>query len=164
MNYVNQEKKKIVEGELRCLELADYLKKLKAPKQVWLSEDGSGINAKVSFDPSTNQLVGLVLPTNHNGMPVSFSFTPQSFNDIEQQMKLNQMSTLVYLVMAQPILDNSPPFILQIYGTDNRFQTEDVMLRWKHTIDQLAMYVYFHMNININIEIILHSAQFYFQA
>lgn len=146
MNYVSQEKKKIIEGELRCIELANYLNKLKAPKQVWLSEDASGINAKVSFDPSTNQLVGLVLPTNHNGMPVSFSFTPQSLNDIEQQMKLNQMSTLVYIVMAQPILDNVPPFLLQIYGTDNRFQTEDVMLRWKHTVNQLAMYVHYTNN------------------
>lgn len=142
MNYVSQAKNKIVEGELRCRELGEYLRKLKAPKQVWICEDASGIVAKVSFDPSTNQLVGLVLPLNHTGMPVPFSFTPQSLNDIEQQMKQNQWSTLVYLVLAIPIMDNVPPFILQVFGTDNRFKTEDVLLRWKHTKDQLAMYVY----------------------
>lgn len=55
-------------------------------------------------------------------------------------MKSNQMSMLVYMVMGTAILDKAPPFILQIYGTNNRFVSEDVMLRWKHTINQLAMH------------------------
>lgn len=142
MNYINQKDDKIREGELRCAQLATYLDKINAPKQIWLSEDGSGIVSKVSYDSSTNQLVGLVLPTcRRTGMPMSFTFTPQSINDIDEQIKHNRKSTHLYIVLAQPINDNVPPFILQAFGTDNTFKSCDVFLRWKHTRDQLARYV-----------------------
>lgn len=141
MNYIHKRKEKVIEGELRCEELAKYLEKLKAPKTIWLSEDASGVVARVTHDPTTNQLVGLVLPTeSKTGIPMMFSFTPQSIEDIEKQMRDNSKSTLVYLVLAQPIMRKVPPFILQVFGTDNRFKTQDVMLRWQHTRDQLARY------------------------
>lgn len=136
---IHEGKSKIIEGELRCKELSEYLDKHNAPREVWISEDASGIVAKVMYDSTTNQIVGLVLPTNKNtGMPETFSFTPQSAIDIDQQIKENPQSTLVYLVMAQPLMDNVPPFILQIFGSDNRFTSKNVLLRWKHTKDQLS--------------------------
>lgn len=56
-------------------------------------------------------------------------------------MRENSMSTLVYLVLAQPIMNKKvPPFILQVFGTDNIFQTQDVIFRWQHTRDELARY------------------------
>lgn len=139
MGYIHKRKERVIEGELRCEELLNYLEKLNAPKTIWLSEDASGVFAKVTHDPNTNQLVGLVLPTeSKTGSPMLFSFTPHSIEYIEKQMKENSMSTLVFLVLAQPIMNKSPPFILQVFGTDNKFKTQDVMLRWQHTRDQLA--------------------------
>lgn len=141
MNYISQKKQKIIEGELRCKELADYLEKLNAPKQIWLCEDGTGIVAKVSYDSTTNQLIGIVLPTcQKTGIPASFTFTPQSMDDIKKQIEKNPKSTHLYMVLAQPIKDNVPPFILQVFGTDNTFKTSDVLKRWQHTKDQLARY------------------------
>lgn len=123
--------------------MADYLNKLNAPKQVWLSEDASGVVAKVQYDPTTNQLVGLVLPMDDNkGMPISFSFTPQSMSDIEKLIQENSKSTHVYIVLAQPIMDNVPPFILQVFGTDNTFKSIHLLLRWQHMKDELAKYVF----------------------
>lgn len=139
MKYIQQEKNRVIEGELRAEQLAKYLKKLGAPHEVWISEDASGIVNRVSYDSVTNQLVGLVLPTSKTtGMPISFSFTPNSVDDMEQQIKLNPKTTLVYLVLAQPIMDNVPPFILQVFGTDNRFTSDNVLMRWKHMNDQLT--------------------------
>lgn len=141
MKYIHEKKQKIVEGELRCKELAEYLQKLNAPKEVHLEEDGSGIVVKCSYDSPTNQLVGLVLPMDpRNGMPIPYSFTPQSVEDIENHIKKNAKSTIVYLILAQPVLVNVPPFILQVYGTDNKFKSGSVVQRWKHTKDQLARY------------------------
>lgn len=143
MDCINKKKEKIIEGELRCQPLAQYLDKLDAPKVVWLVEDGSGIVPKVCFDSTTNQLVGLVLPIDKNtGMPVTFSFTPQTANEIEDQINQNPKSTTVYLVLAQPLLDNAPPFILQVFGSDNRFTSKNVINRWQHTQDQLARYFF----------------------
>lgn len=138
MSYVQKRKQKIIEGNLRCKELSDYLEEIKAPRKVWINEDASGIVSQVTYDPSTNQLVGLVLPLDKNGMPIPFSFTPNSVDEIKNQMKDNSRSTLVYLILAQPLKDNSAPFILAIYGTDNKFKSNDVLQRWHHIKDQLA--------------------------
>lgn len=138
VNYISSSKKDVVEGRLRCKELSEYLEKVHAPKVVWLSEDGSGIVSKVCYDSTTNQMVGLVLPTDQKtGMPIPFSFMPKSVTEIEQQLQ-QPKSTLVYVVMAQPIKENIPPFVLQIYGVNNTFTAETVMKRWEFTQKELA--------------------------
>lgn len=127
----------MIEGELRSKDLSDYLDKLRAPRTVWISEDGSGIIAKASYDSTTNQIVGLVLPKHQEtGIPISFSFTPNSLKEIEECMTL-PMSTHVYLVLAQPLKENTPPFVLQIYGTNNKFHSDDVLQRWEYTKKEL---------------------------
>lgn len=96
---------------------------------VFFSEDGSGIVKRVTYDPKTNQLVGLVLPLKENGMPKTMSFLPHSARDIEDFMKLEQ-STLVYIMVAQPLMPNIPPFIFHIFGTNNKFNKLNVLGRW----------------------------------
>lgn len=137
MGYISEYKTKIVEGELRCKELLNYLSTLNAKKYVWLSEDASGVVTKVEFDSKTNQMVGLVLPFNSStGMPIPFSFLARSTDEMQANMKKNK-SSLVYIVMAQPLMKNTPPFILQLFGTNNRFNSHDVLKRWKHTVQEL---------------------------
>lgn len=151
MSYIQQRKQQINEGELRCSQLAEYLNQINAPKKVWLSEDASGIIAQVT--PSKNQLIGLVLPNDKNGMPVQFNFTPNTISEINDQMKQNNRSTLVYLILAQPMKENTSPFILQIFGTDNKFKSMDVIKRWQHTCDQLARQIYdYYIHIQIFIK------------
>jgi hypothetical protein len=60
---------KIVEGQLRMSELKDFLVSNNLHLKVWISEDGTRILEKVEYDPQTNQLVGLVLPLEKDGMP-----------------------------------------------------------------------------------------------
>lgn len=138
MSYISKRKQRIIEGELRCQELAVYLDKIGALKIVWMSEDGSGVITKICYDSTTNQMVGLVLPVNsETGMPIPFSYTPKSLKDIEAYSKLEK-STLVYIVMAQPLKIDAPPFILQIFGVNNKFTTHNVKCRWEYTKNELA--------------------------
>lgn len=133
MRYISEYKSIIIEGELRCKELKCYLETLKLPMRVWLSEDASAIVSKIEFDHRTNQMVGIVLPIDRNsGMPISFTFMARNSEEIQLNMK-QKKSSLVYLVMAQPLAKNTPPFILQCFGTDNKFKTKNVLLRWEHT-------------------------------
>lgn len=133
VSIISNNKQNVIEGQLRCKQLAEYLDKLNVPKNVWLSEDGSGIISRTCYDSSTNQIVGLVLPINEkNGMPIPFTFTPNSVEDIENYLK-KPKATLVYVIMAQPTRENVPPFVLQVFGTDNTFTTEEVAKRWEHT-------------------------------
>lgn len=137
VNHIHKDKQRVIEGKLRCSELVDHLERTDSPKSVFLSEDGSGVVKKVVYDVHSNQLIGLVLPFNNlNGMPKIFSFEPQSAEDIEKFIQLPQ-STLVYIIVAQSLKVGVPPFILHIYGTDNTFETVDVLRRWTFTISEL---------------------------
>lgn len=79
MNLVSQSKPTFIEGEIRCKALLDYLEEHQLEKCVWLCEDATGINAKVEYHPSTNQLVGLALPLDpKTGMPVPFTYLANS--------------------------------------------------------------------------------------
>lgn len=140
MNYINESKSPITEGQLRIKELSHYLDSLNLEKNVWLSEDATGIVTKVEFDAKSNQMIGLVLPVNATtGMPIPFAYMASNEKEIRKNMQKYNQSTHVYVVMAQP-LKNVPPFMLQLFGTDNKFQTQDVLLRWKHTRSELERY------------------------
>lgn len=74
-------------------------------------------------------------------MPFPHSYAARDAKDIETALYNNQKSTLVYLIMAQPIKENVPPFVLSIFGTDNRFCTYDVVKRWEYMAKELDRYV-----------------------
>lgn len=135
--YIHEYKPKIIEGQLRCKELKSYLDSLQLTNHVWLSEDASGIVAKIEFDPKTNQMIGIVLPTDPiTGMPVAYTHLARNATEIQKNMQ-KKSSSSVYLLLAQPLKKGIPPFILQVYGTDNKFTTQSVLLRWKHTLHEL---------------------------
>lgn len=133
-----------------------YLKSLNAEKVVWLSEDATGIVAKIEFDPQSNQMIGLVLPINSTtGLPMPFSFLARSANEIKYNIDKKAKSSLVYIVMAQPLIPKAPPFLLQMFGTDNKFKTQDVLFRWRHTVQELERYLKLnHEQNNWNIPMI----------
>lgn len=127
----------MIEGQLRCQELSEHLKKIGAPNSVFLSEDGSGIVKKIVYDVKSNQLVGIVPPLDPiNGSPKIFSYMANSEEEIRKFFELPQ-SSLVYIIVAQPLLRHAPPFILQIFGTDNKFKATDVQARWRNIRNEL---------------------------
>lgn len=131
--YIKDNKKRFFEGEIRAKDLSDYLDNLKLPKKVWIAEDATGIIQKIEYDPTTNQLIGLVLPLHkESGIPIPFTFMASSEDAIKQNIE-SPLSTLVYVILAQPIKENTPPFLLQMYGTDNKFTAESVVRRWRQT-------------------------------
>lgn len=126
MKHIHAEKSRIIEGELRCEELAKHLELTKSPKAIFLSEDGSEVVQKVAYDSHTNQMIGLVLPFDDtSGMPRKFSFEAKSEEVMRNYMELPQ-SNLVYIIVAQSLQKNSPPFILQMFETNNKFETREV--------------------------------------
>lgn len=122
------------------MDLVKHLEMTESPMDIFLSEDASGVIRKVAYDSHTNQMIGLVLPFNDaTGMPQLFSFQANSADEIKRYMELPQ-STLVYIVVAQPLKKYSPPFILQIFGSINKFEAKDVIKRWEYTLKELKKY------------------------
>lgn len=82
-------------------------------------------------------MIGLALPLNeNNGMPLVKTFMGESAEIIKENLK-KPLSTLVYIVAAQPLTEKAAPFILQIFGTNNKFDKSNVLKRWKYTINEL---------------------------
>lgn len=137
MRCINDTKGRTLEGDLRCAALQSFLTMRNAGNDIWLCEDASGIVSKIQYDPTLDQLVGIVLPLDeNNGCPRRYEFTARDEEEITNFMK-HSKSTLVYVVMAIPLKQGIAPFILQIYGTDNKFKSIDVIRRWKHTLAEL---------------------------
>lgn len=96
-----------------------------------------GQNISCVYDSQTDQMIGLVLPINKtNGMPQVMTFKAESAEKIKEYLE-RPSSTLVYIVVAQILKENASPFILQIFGTDNKFNKHDVSNRWAYTINEL---------------------------
>lgn len=69
-------------------------------------------------------------------MPQIMSFKAESADKMKEYLG-RPLSNLVYIVVAQPLKEKTPPYILQIFGTDNKFKNTDVSKRWEHTISEL---------------------------
>lgn len=133
MRCINENKDRIVEGRLRSKELNDYLENLKTVKRIWVAEDATAIIRKVCYDPITNQLIGIVLPIDEkNGCPLTLQFSATDENTIKQHMK-KSTSKFVYLVLAQPLDEKIPPFVLQMFGSNSEFKSIAVIKRWEFT-------------------------------
>lgn len=137
---IDDRRSRVIEGKLRCKELSDYLTKLRAIKRVWISEDATVITTKVSYDPFTNQLIGLTLPIDkENGSPVIMSYEAKDEKHIREHLKHRQ-SKFVYLVMAQSLNAEIPPFTIQLFGTNSEFKSIDVIKRWGFMKMELEKY------------------------
>lgn len=107
---------------------------------MWLAEDATALVPRVNYDAATDQIIGLILPVDDkSGCPITLSYKATSVDEIINHTK-KEKSKMVYLVMAQPLDEKLPPFILQLYGLNMKFTAKTVINRWKHTISELEKY------------------------
>lgn len=144
--FIQHKKNKVIEGMLRVEELKTYLVQHNCPLAVVISEDATRNVGRVCYNPSTNQLVGFVLPLSSNGMPVPHSFPARSAKEIEDHFKNenNVVSTMSVSIMAQPLDETVAPFFLTIFSTDNKFTADHITNRWRHIKEKLQEH-----NINV---------------
>lgn len=136
--FIHRSDHAIVEGVLRCEELLIYLRERNQPMWVSLSEDATRIENRIKYDVHTNQILGFVLPTDLiTGMPIPFIYRARSAKEIlDHFMNDPPMAKFVNTIMAQP-LGNAAPFCLLIFGSDNKYTSEDVSRRWCFISKQL---------------------------
>lgn len=136
--FIHRSDHSVIEGELRCEELAAYLRERNLKSIVCTSIDATRIQNRIQYSSHTNELVGFVLPINEsNGMPVPHVYKARTADEIIHHFSHEYaIANYVNTVMAQP-LGNAAPFCLCVYGTDNRYTAEDVSKLWKHISQKL---------------------------
>ncbi|KAK4887372.1 hypothetical protein RN001_003643 [Aquatica leii] len=121
-----------VEGELQFVKLKECLNRRNYPLRVFVSEDQTAIVKRPRYDPKSNQLVGFLNETSTvTGFPLRNMNKINSLIDINNIVKNGILSHNAYVFMVQPLVDGSPAFCLSIFGSDNRFSSDDVLRRWR---------------------------------
>ncbi|VEN57573.1 unnamed protein product [Callosobruchus maculatus] len=111
--------------------LEKYCDQRNIPKVVWICEDGTRITGKREYDKRTNCVVGFVLPLK-NGVPQANKYFADSEENIVSYFENSTpKATIAYLIIAQPLSANVPPYVLCAFGTDNKFNHNDVLQRWE---------------------------------
>lgn len=130
--FIAEKGQRITEGLLRSKEVAQHLRLNGLPLLVCVSEDGTRMVGKICYDPHDNKLIGFSLPLNDDGMPITDLFMARNAAEIEGHFlnKDNSVSTIAYTIMVQPLSETAIPYILTLFGTDNKFNAMDVMQRW----------------------------------
>lgn len=119
-------------GLIKIRRIITLLNSRNLPLAVALSEDSTRIVGRIQYDSVTNQLIGFVPPINVEGMPIPLSFPATNAETILCHFTSgNEVSNFLNVVMAQPLNQNAAPFCLLVYGTDNKYTTNDVIKRWK---------------------------------
>lgn len=127
----------VQEGALNIDGLIEYFDQKKYPKIGWYSEDQTKTVERIRYNPKYNTLEGLASPLNENGVPILRFNIAETAADIQNLLSSYPVSTLMNLVLVQPLVENSSAFCLLAYGTDNRFTAGDCLRRWNYIRDTL---------------------------
>ena len=91
------------EGVFRFDKLSVHLDAYQAPRVISISEDATRIISRIEYEPTTDKLVGFVLPVDENFLPLTESFIATSFEQIEAMFHNEPRSTYTYVYVAQPM-------------------------------------------------------------
>lgn len=134
--FISSKKENVIEGEYRFKQLKEFLLERDLPLCVWISEDATRLVGKIEYDQISNKIIGFVLPF-ENGLANINAYLATSANAIGQYFLKNEKANYAYVIMAKPLHDNAPSFCLCIFGTNNKFNYEDVIKRW-NVMEKLA--------------------------
>ncbi|CAF4166344.1 unnamed protein product, partial [Adineta steineri] len=114
------------------------------------SEDVTGVVCSVSYDTSNDCFIGFIPPSS-NGIPNVNHFKINSYNELERWFEDINKSTLVNVHLIEPLLTDltssihSRPYILSVYGIDNKHSAYDTILL-KGTLLSYALNCYLFSN------------------
>lgn len=99
---------------------------------IWLAEDATAIVSRIEYKPDNNQIIGYVPPLIEGiGLPKVNAFPATTISVVKGYVdsNINNKSKSVYAIVAIPLSDNGSPYVLCIYGTNNKFSYMTVLER-----------------------------------
>ena len=130
---VHSEYKTIDEGDFRFDDLLKHIEKHNAPYYISIGEDATRLISRIDYDAETDRCVGFVLPNDSKtGLPIVDAYKAVSFEAMQSMFTNATKAKYAYVYMAQPMCLRTPPFVLACVGTDNKFDGNQILLRWKY--------------------------------
>lgn len=117
-----------------------YLSSRSLPLIISLSEDATRIVDRIQYDSRTNQIIRFVPPINAiNGLPVPYTYRARNTAEIAEHFVDDcAVASFLNVIMAQPVTSRAvPPFCLLLFGSDNKYSSDDVSHRWRFITNEL---------------------------
>ncbi|CAF1390611.1 unnamed protein product, partial [Rotaria sordida] len=106
------------------------------------AEDCTAIIPKITYDTKSNTFVGFSLPLDNNGIPITNSYSTDSFTDLEQWCSDLPQAKSINACLIQPLslsINHISPYLLAAFGTDNKFKSSNIILRWHHIYEECKL-------------------------
>lgn len=98
---------------------------------VHCAEDDTKITERLRYDRRNNQVLGLQLPLDEDGKPITGSFKFVSLNAVQASVAENPMTSYAKVMTVRSLTLNSAVHVLVIYGTRGSDKAPDVHARWR---------------------------------
>ncbi|CAM4847817.1 unnamed protein product [Rotaria magnacalcarata] len=128
----------LTEGHFDFNRVGDYFNSKKTTL-AFCAEDCTSTVSKIVYDTQTDTLIGFSLPLDQNGLPIAKSYSTNSFTCLENWYLNDPIAKSLGAHLIQPLsssLENISPYLLAVYGTNNKFKSPDVIARWGYIYRQ----------------------------
>lgn len=126
-----------IEGEFQYERFKDFISSGNC-NYAFCGEDSTSVVPRVSYDTRSNCFVGFTLPLK-DGFPCSRYFSANSLSELETWHDQVEKSSLINVHVIQAISPvnqiSPPPFLLAAYGTNSKYNAQDILNRWAKIFD-----------------------------
>ena len=122
----------LTEGNFRY-ELAAQHLATKQSKYAFCAKDCTTVIPKIVYYSRSNNFIGFPLPL-CNGFPQVEYYSTDDFQQLEHWFLTITQATLLNTHVIQPLPSQAlhlSPYMLSAYGSDGRYTSSDIVLRWK---------------------------------
>ncbi|CAF4582958.1 unnamed protein product, partial [Rotaria sp. Silwood2] len=140
-SYINTSENHLTEGLFNYDGVRDYFNANQSTIG-FCAEDCTAIIPKITYDTKSNTFVGCSLPLDNNGIPITNSYSTDSFTDLEQWCSDLPQAKSINACLIQPLslsINHISPYLLAAFGTDNKFKSSNIILRWHHIYEECKL-------------------------
>lgn len=103
-----------------------------AEMAVFIAEDGTSVVDRIEYNRQGDCLTGFSAPLNENtGLPRSDHFKATTMSSVQHyfETERDNKAKTIYALVAIPLTEKAPPYILALFGTSNSFNHNDCIKR-----------------------------------
>lgn len=118
------------EGEVRFKQIAEYIKFNDELPFIVISEDDTKTSERPRYDPTNDEITGLQLPLDKDGLPIRGSFKFTTLKEAQRYLRNNRTTSYAKLLTARSITPDSKTYHLLVYGTRGSDKSAEIGARW----------------------------------
>lgn len=128
----------IREGSFQIARIKDFIEKRGLARELWICEDDTKTESRVKYNSSDDSIIGLELPLDNNGIPITSFFKFTSIDAVKGYLDKYPKSSYAKLISCRSLDPKSSSFIVAIFGTKGTDQSKGVKLRWDYIFKAFA--------------------------